>query len=227
MDDRLNDLIDKYLRNEMSAEERLLFEQDALNDPDLRSEIELTYLIKSRLSDRKRKLKRTAHWERKRKARFASVSTFATVAAGLAVFFFVTNTIWKTNPESELVAMSGGDTVENMGSACEETIISVKKSMSEGKEELAIAKITGLEDQRVIPTLKEISDEQYMMNYSSENIDAKALKDYAYELHWLKIQSLISAGKKSEALELLKSFVRLEGKFKAPADSLFNRLSKN
>lgn len=226
MDDRLNDLIDKYLRNEMTAEERLLFEQDALNDSDLRSEIELTYLIKSSLSDRKRKLIRTAHWERKRKAMFASVSTISTIAAVLVVGFFVTKTFWKADPERELVAMSSGDTVENMESVREEAIVSVKKSISEGNEEIAIAKITGLEEQRVIPTLKEISDEQFMMNYTTENIDADALRDYAYELHWLKIQSLASAGKRSEAVELLKSFVRLEGKYKAPADSLLKKLSK-
>ena len=46
MDERYNELIDKYLRKEMSPEEILRFKQDALSCHELRKEIELTYRIK-------------------------------------------------------------------------------------------------------------------------------------------------------------------------------------
>ena len=45
MDERNFELIDKYLRREMTPEERLNFEQEALNNPELRRETELTYRI--------------------------------------------------------------------------------------------------------------------------------------------------------------------------------------
>lgn len=66
MDERIFDLIDKYLRKEMSPEESLNFEQDALNNPELRKEIELTYRIKRSLTDRQQKLHKTTQWERKK-----------------------------------------------------------------------------------------------------------------------------------------------------------------
>ncbi len=53
MDEKYLELIDKYLRNEMPPKEKLNFEQEALNNPELRKEIELTYRIKRSLTDRK------------------------------------------------------------------------------------------------------------------------------------------------------------------------------
>ena len=67
MEEKHFELIDKYLRKEMSPEESLNFEQEALNNPELRKEIELTYRIKRSLTDRKQKLYKTAQWERKKK----------------------------------------------------------------------------------------------------------------------------------------------------------------
>ena len=51
MDERNYELIDRYLRKEMSPEESLNFEQEALNNPELRKEVELTYRIKRSLTD--------------------------------------------------------------------------------------------------------------------------------------------------------------------------------
>lgn len=50
MDERINDKIDRYLRKEMSSEETLLFEQEILNDEELRKEVEVSILIRKSLA---------------------------------------------------------------------------------------------------------------------------------------------------------------------------------
>ena len=59
MEEKYNDLIDRYLRNEMGREEKLDFEQQVLNNEQLKSELELTCRIKHRLADRQQKLRKT------------------------------------------------------------------------------------------------------------------------------------------------------------------------
>ena len=102
--------------------------------------------------------------------------------------------------------------------------MSVQKSISEGNEEIAIAEVTKLEKQNVIPTLDDVSSGRHVMSHTLESDDAKILSKDAYELHWLKIQALIAIGKRKEAMELLKSFVTVDGKHKATADSLLKSM---
>lgn len=223
MDERNYELIDKYLRKEMSPEESLNFEQEALNNPELRKEIELTYRIKRSLTDRKQKLHKTAQWERKKKYRIVRYATAITsVAAMLVVGFFLTKPVIENAASDNLVASTTIESPEILKEKSEEAIVSVQRSISEGKEEVAIAEVTKLEEQKVIPSLNEISEGRYIMSHTLESEDADILSKDAYELHWLKIQSLITIGKKADAIELLKSFVTVDGKYKATADSLLN-----
>ena len=105
MDERNYELIDKYLRKEMSPEESLNFEQEALNNPELRKEIELTYRIKRSLTDRKQKLHKTAQWERKKKYSIVRYATAITsVAAMLVVGFFLTKPVIENAASDNLVA---------------------------------------------------------------------------------------------------------------------------
>ena len=218
--------IDRYLRKEMSAEESLLFEQEALNNPDLRREIELTYRIKRRLIDRQQKLFRTAHWERKRRMKHVCFATITSVAAMLVVGFFLNRPMTGTSEKSELLASANISTSQGMKEMGEEAVVSVKRSISQGKEEVAIAEVTKLEKQNVIPTLNEVSDGRFIMNHSLESADADALSKDAYELHWLRIKSLITIGKTEQAEALLRRFVLVEGKYKVAADSLLREMDR-
>ena len=69
MDERNYELIDKYLRKEMSSEETLLFEQEILNDEDLRKEVEVSFLIWKSLAGRAEKLRLMNRWKNRRKNR--------------------------------------------------------------------------------------------------------------------------------------------------------------
>lgn len=224
MNEKYLELIDKYLRNEMSPKEKLNFEQEALNNPELRKEIELTYRIKRSLTDRKQKLHKTAQWERKKKYRIACYAVIMSVAAMLIVGHFMARPVIESAPDNNLVASATMESPEVLKEKSGEAIVSARKSISEGKEEVAIAEVTKLEEQKVIPSLNDVSDGEYVMSHTLEIEDVDVLSKDAYELHWLKIQSLIAIGRKTEAMELLKSFVTVDGKYKATADSLLNSL---
>ncbi len=225
MDERNFELIDKYLRREMTPEERLNFEQEALNNPELRRETELTYRIKRSLANRQQKLHRTAHCEIKKKYKIAGAATTASIAAVLAVGFFLTKPAQITEVNSEIIAANTSvNAPETLKKKSEEAIVTVKKSISEGKEEVAIAEVTKLEDENIIPTLSDISAGKFVVSQPMEVEDADVLSKDAYELHWLKIRSLIAIGKKEEAIQLLMSFVQIEGIHKAAADSLLQKM---
>lgn len=220
------DLIDKYLRKEMSSVESLNFEQEAFNNPELRKEIELTCRIKRCLTDRQEKLHRIAHWERKRRFRLASFATITSIAAMLVVGFFIIKPVTDATDTTEtLVATTTVDQSAKLKDLSEKAIVTVKKSIAEGKEYVAIAEVTKLEEQNVIPTLNDVSEGRFIVSQPMETEDAEVLSRDAYELHWLKIQSLIAIGKNKEALLLLQSFVQVEGKYKASADSLLHTLN--
>lgn len=227
MDERYYELIDKYLRKEMSAEETLNFEQEALNDYNLRKEIELTYRIKRRLIDRQNKLYKTSHWERKKKYKIAGFTTITSIAAALAIGFMLINPMQKPEADTTLIASTTVNTKENINEISHEAIVTIKKNISEGKEEVAIAEVTRLEEQNLIPTIKDISEGKFLMAHPKRIEESHTLNDDVYELHWLKIKSLICIGKNEEALELLKSFVKVEGKYKNAADSLMIEMNKH
>ena len=118
------------------------------------------------------------------------------------------------------------NTKENINEISHEAIVTIKKNISEGKEEVVIAEVTRLEEQNLIPTIKDISEGKFLMAHPKRIEESHTLNDDVYELHWLKIKSLICIGKNEEALELLKSFVKVEGKYKNVADSLMIEMNK-
>ena len=183
-----------------------------------------TYRIKRSLTDRQQKLRKTAQWERKKKYRIVRYTTITSVAAMLIVGFFLAQPLTDNVSRDNLVVSATNESPEILKEKSGEAILAVKKSISEGNEEVAIAEVTKLEEQNIIPTLNEVSAGRYIMSRTLDTDDANILSKDAYELHWLKIQSLMKVGKKTEALELLKSFVTVEGKYKAAADSLLNSM---
>ena len=168
---------------------------------------------------------RTAHCEIKKKYKIAGAATAASIAAVLAVGFFLTKPAQITEVNSEIIAANTSvNAPETLKKKSEEAIVTVKKSISEGKEEVAIAEVTKLEDENIIPTLSDVSAGKFVVSQPMEVEDADVLSKDAYELHWLKIRSLIAIGKKKEAIQLLMSFVQIEGIHKAAADSLLQKM---
>lgn len=226
MDDIYADKIDRYLRGEMTGEESLLFEQEALNNSDLRKEIELTYLIKRSLIDRKNKLYATSYWEKKKRNRLIRFTAISSIAAVLVVgiLFFHRSVDVGTSTNTDLVASVENENQIPVCVTSSKVMEQVKKSIKEGREEEAVVTINQLESEKKIPAVINISEMNMMSNTKASEEDNTFAKD-AYELHWIKICSLIKIGRKDEAKKALESYVLLEGIYQEKADSLLKSLT--
>ncbi len=223
MNEKIVENIDRYLRKEMSADESIRFEQGALNDNDLRREIELTYIIKKGIIDRQRKLHQIKHWERKGRNRTVILAAVASVAAMFVGGIFV------LQPELHLLTENTATSVEELGTENvfeknEQTIHHVKNSIEKRNDYEIIAVIDSLEQNRIISPLNDISENRLFMNYKMTKEENLILNNDSYELHWRKICSLIKVGKVEEAKKSLLRFVNIDGKYKSTADSLLQTL---
>ena len=228
MNERNLDRIDRYLRKEMSPEESLNFEQEALNDSELLEEIDLSYRVKRSLADRQQKLYVTSQWANRQLNRIIRFSSITSVAAMLLIGLYIWNPLEDVQKEEPLLALVENTSVESIQLESDQMLRSVKKSIEEGQEEKAIAKVNQLEQMRVIPTLDDVSAGHFTTNglLSNEKKDTLTLYENAYELHWLKICALVKLGAKEEAKGRLLSFILLKGKYQHKADSLLKVLNK-
>lgn len=224
MDERNLERIDRYLRNEMTKDERLGFEQEVLNDSVLRDEVELTCRIRRSLADRQRKLYKTGQWQRKGKSRTVGGAAMLSAAAMLVAAFLICRPEQTETGKDGLLAAVESRHAETVGGRSEQAVRSVRKSMEEGREEAAIEEVNDLEQHNIIPTLGDMSVGKFMTTGTETSAEAEAVCKDAYELHWLKICSLIRLGKNKEAIEALRSFVSIEGTHKKQADSLLQTL---
>lgn len=226
MNESNQDRIDRFLRREMSSKESLYFEQEALNNPELRQEIEMTYRIKRRLGDRKNKLHTTAQWEHRRRNNIIKLSSISSIAAAVVVGFF----IWRNTPEQNttglsLLASNEPTTVE-VQSVAKARLSSVKHSVDEGRTEEAIKTINNMEEKHEILSVNEVIDRQQLMLSKDDVSKSDIITVDSYECHWIKINSLIKLGQYSEAIECLEKFVLIDSKYKVQADSLLINLKQ-
>ena len=227
MEEKYNDLIDRYLRNEMSREEKLDFEQQVLNNEQLKSELELTCRIKHRLADRQQKLRKTNEWKRRSMKGYIYMGAVTSIAASLAIAFLV----WPAShhslegPSVEAIAMapSSAPTEEQAIVHVEEATKKARANVKKGKDKEVIESVNELESRQFIPQVGQISEIK-LMSATVDTQERDTLLSNAYELYWMKIQSLLRTGKKAEAKTLLQEFSSIEGRYKEQADSLLNTL---
>ena len=227
MDEKNLDRIDRYLRKEMSPEESLNFEQEALNDSELLEEVDLSYRVKRSLADRQQKLYVISKWANRQRNRIIQFSSIISIAAMLLIGLFIWFPLEEGQKDEPLLAVVDDASDESIQIESKQIIRSVKKSIEEGEEEKAIEKVEQLEQMRVIPTLDAVSAGGVIVGnlLTNERNDTLTLYEDAYELHWLKICALVKMGKKEEVKEKLASFILIEGKYKQKADSLLQTLN--
>lgn len=228
MDERNLERIDRYLRKEMTPEESLNFEQEALNDAELLEEVDLTYRVKRSLTDRQQKLYVTGKWGNRRRNRIIRFSSITSVAAMLLIGLYIWRPLPNVQKQETLLAVVESSPTKDEQTKHEQVIRTVRESMEEGQEENAIATIEQLERKREIPTLDDVSRGRFVTNnlLSEEKSDTLAWYGDAYELHWLKICALVKVGKRDDAKKRLSTFVQIEGKYKQKADSLLRVLNR-
>lgn len=227
MDEKIQDRIDMYLRKEMSPEERLNFEQDALNNDELRKELGLSLLVRQSLASRQHKLNMIALWQKRGKIRIVNIVAITSIAALFAIGFVILKPNGSTTPAKEMIVQNKANEILSIKKK-QERVTEVMKTVRKNNDDKEILEtIEELEKQNDIPSISEVSEKQYMSSHLyGEDNGVRKLKVEVYELYWMKIRSLLRMGKNDEAFVLLKQFVNLEGEHKTQADSLLKELEK-
>lgn len=203
----------------MTQDERLAFEQEALDDENLRREIALTLLIKKLLGDRKRKLMMIKGLEAKRRARVIKAVSVASIAAVALLAIAVIRPDGAPELSHEVVAQQSKPApTSDMEKQVSEAMTKVRQK-SNDKE--VVDMVDDLENEKDIPSVTEMQAAKFMnVKKTDEKMDEQLLQMKAYELYWLKICSLIRMGKKDEAIALLRDFTKIKGTYQEQADSL-------
>lgn len=226
MDEKLHYQIDSYVRNEMTQDERIAFEQEALNDENLRREIALTMLIKKLLGDRKRKLMMIKGWKAKKRARVIKAVSVASIAAVAMLAIAVIRPDDAPVLSHEVVAQQPKPAPTSDMEKQKKVSDAMTKVRQKGNDKEVVDMVDDLENGKDIPSVIEMQAAKFLnVKKSDENMDEHQLQMKAYELYWLKICSLIRMGKKDEAIALLKDFIKIKGTYQEQADSLLSEMT--
>lgn len=226
MDEKLHYQIDSYVRNEMTQDERIAFEQEALNDENLRREIALTMLIKKLLGDRKRKLMMIKGWKAKKRARVIKVVSVASIAAVAMLAIAVIRPDDAPVLSHEVVAQQPKPAMTSDMEKQKKVSDAMTKVRQKSNDKEVVDMVDDLENGKDIPSVIEMQAAKFLnVKTTDENMDEHQLQMKAYELYWLKICSLIRMGKKDEAIALLKDFIKIKGTYQEQADSLLSEMT--
>lgn len=226
MDEKLHYQIDSYVRNEMTQDERIAFEQEALNDENLRREIALTMLIKKLLGDRKRKLMMIKGWKAKKRARVIKAVSVASIAAVAMLAIAVIRPDDAPEFSHEVVAQQPKPAPTSDMEKQKKVSEAMTKVRQKSNDKEVVDMVDDLENGKDIPSVIEMQAAKFLnVKTTDENMDEHQLQMKAYELYWLKICSLIRMGKKDEAIALLKDFIKIKGTYQEQADSLLSEMT--
>lgn len=224
MNERINDKIDRYLRKEMSSDETLLFEQEILNDEELRKEVEVSILIRKSLAGRAEKLRTMNRWKNRRKNRIIKSTSIVSIAAIFVVGFFLFKPIATLTDSHKMVAVQTKSKSKHLEIPRNE-VNRVKEKVRDAKNDKEVVEaIDELDKRSDIPSISMDISGNYMSHETIDTEEERNLKLDIYELQWKKITSLIRMGKNKEAVSLLKHFVTIQGKFQEQADSILDEL---
>lgn len=225
MDERINDKIDRYLRKEMSSEETLLFEQEILNDEELRKEGEVSILIRKSLAGRAEKLRTMNRWKNRRKNRIIKSTSIASIAAVFVIGFFFFKPTATSTDSHRMVAVETKSKSKHLETPRNE-VNRVKEKVRDAKNDKEVVEaIDELDKRSDIPSISMDISGNYMSHETTDTEEERNLKLDIYELQWKKITTLIRMGKNKEAFYLLKQFVTIQGKYQEQADSILNELN--
>lgn len=226
MDERINDKIDRYLQKEMSSEETLLFEQEILNDEELRKEVEVSILIRKSLASRAEKLRTMNRWKNRRKNRIIKSTSIVTIAAIFVVGFILFKPTTTSTDSHKMVAVQTKSKSKHLVIPRNE-VNRVKEKVRDAKNDKEVVEaIDELDKRSDIPSISMDISGNYMSHETTDTEEERNLKLDIYELQWKKITTLIRMGKNKEAVSLLKHFVTIQGKYQEQADSILDELKK-
>lgn len=228
MEKSSQDRIDSYLRGEMTQSEIRQFEHDAVNDPNINDDLEITYVLKRSLGKHQQKLYQTSKWRNKNK-RTLLFSTLSLVAAclvcGIIVFkpsssplntdngyLAQTDTI-QYQTDEDLKSLQPAVDQNNSKSSSKRLLADVGKNEHENGPQPGI--VSGYK-----------SDEVAIMSSNKEQKAVNITKLSDYEQEWSTIVKNLKTWNDTVIIDRLTSFSKLEGVHKTEADSLLTLFLK-
>lgn len=224
MEEKYHDQIDRYVRNEMTQEEKVNFEQQMVNDENLQHEVDLTCRIMNSFSDRQDKLRITSELMHKKRNKTIPMVSFFSIAACVAIGFFVwydtDNNIG--NDASTLTAMVKDENKISVDSK-EKAVEKVQQAIRKGNDKAVVEAVDEMERDCLIPDINNVKEMKLMSNRASEVNDSINIDPY--ELYWIKINSLLNLGDTLSAKKILVDYLEIEGRHKTEAENLIKRIN--
>lgn len=215
MEMRVADMIDRYLRNEMTDTELQQFEQQAMNDVALHRDVELVYAIKRRLAARQQKLHRMREWSKKRRYKVLRYGVAASVAA-VAVA-----TLVGYNHSVDMVADNTLPIVAAQPKCVEKPVrdaspVGVTASTTSGADSEATS-----EKRKHLAS--DVEKEMNALPSYTGNVEQNYMSVNDYERNWKQILSLLHKDNYAELIPLLEAYAQVSGRHQSAADSLLQR----
>lgn len=221
--DKKQELVDRYIRGEMNADERKSFEQLITEDEELNEMYKYTLKVSKVLKDRHEKSEKIEEWESEGKSdqhKKKSPLRWISVAVGVAAVVFVAYLVTSGPSIPEINVQQyenyrGGSSVIHVanlinGKQFKEALYVIEREEKEFASEKDSVN-------NIIPT--STPEEKERLRY-----ELTADKNDNYELKWLKVYVYLGLGRYEDAREILNELRNTEGIYKAKADSLYKEL---
>ncbi|MDE7378982.1 MAG: hypothetical protein K2N13_08520 [Paraprevotella sp.] len=231
MNEQQQDWIDRFLRDEMTAEERKTFESQLKEDAGLKEQLDFTKMVRTAISSRNEKLSLIRKWDEEtvpekkgngyRTPILRTIGIAGLVAAAVIGFFlFSPLCLFRELPIVNMVNIEhyecykGKKTISRIAELVHEKNYKEALSLIEKEEHIASHGHSHPDG----------PDMPYIMaapRNMSTNRNMSANRRDTEELQWLKAHALAGLGRMKEALECLDRIRQAEGIYKDKADSLF------
>lgn len=224
MDEKKQELIDRYIKDEMPAEERRQFEKLLSEDAELQEQYEFTRQLQEALKSRMEKINLMKQWEDEdaepavqkaghRKTLWRIVASVAAVVlVSVSLYMYMQPSGVEMPPLNE----SYGDVYRSSGELSQVKDLILEKRYAEALQMIdSLEKWTQVDEKNgVKANMSDEERERIQYEQEVERQDADRLK-------WLKVYALMGLDRREEALQLLDELRRWNGIYQRKADSLY------
>lgn len=216
------DTIDRFLLGEMTPAEEREFRRLMQGDPELRDEVALMRRIVGALDRHASRMARMAEWDRQdascRRSRIPAWVRYASVAASVALVTLLCDRLVMApaHQPAPMHSLTSESYQSKVRGSLDKSASDIDRDLTDGRHEaeLVLRSIDiALADTILEPDLRPEEEE-----YQRQLLDKRA-----YDLHWLRINALISAGRIADARAGLELFVAEEGPYKKDALALLRQ----
>lgn len=225
MDEKKQELIDRYIKDEMVAEERRQFEKLLSEDAELQEQYEFTRQLQEALKSRMEKINLMKQWEDEeaepavqkaghRKTLWRIVASVAAVVViSVSLYMFIQPS---TQVKMPSLTESYGDVYRSSGELSQVKNLILEKRYAEALQMIdSLEKWTQVDEKNGVKANMS-NEERERIQYERE-----VERQEADRLKWLKVYALMGLERREEALQLLDELRCSNGIYQRKADSLY------